>query len=116
MERWRHVLRVAKGSISTIQIGGAGPERLSVANRNTTHAFVKHTEKEYTRGGIIKLKRPFPPTASAHPMPPCPLMPAPGVGPHAPRQGPASAGCRRQAAGPGGWGRAACTAGAADES
>ena len=34
-------------------------------------------------------------------MPPCPLMPAPGVGPHAPRQRLASAGCRRQAAG---WG------------
>jgi hypothetical protein len=32
-------------------------------------------------------------------MPPCPLMPAPGVGPHAPRQRLASAGCRRQAAG-----------------
>jgi len=30
---------------------------------------------------------------------PCPLMPAPGVGPHAPRQRLASAGCRRQAAG-----------------
>src|SRR6476659_7607549 len=45
------------------------------------------------------IKRPFPPTASAHPMPPCPLMPAPGVGPHAPRQRLASAGCRRQAAG-----------------
>jgi ABC-type transport system substrate-binding protein len=32
-------------------------------------------------------------------MPSCPLMPAPGVGPHAPRQRLASAGCRRQAAG-----------------
>src|SRR5262249_23861824 len=51
------------------------------------------------------LQRPFPPPASAHPMPhatllpPCPLMPAPGGGPHAPRQRLASAGCRRQAAG-----------------
>src|SRR5262245_3643439 len=49
--------------------------------------------------GDRKIKRPFPPPASAHPMPPCPLMPAPGVGPHAPRQRLASAGCRRQAAG-----------------
>jgi hypothetical protein len=32
-------------------------------------------------------------------LPPCPLLPAPGVGPHAPRQRLASAGCRRQAAG-----------------
>ena len=32
-------------------------------------------------------------------LPSCPLMPAPGVGPHAPRQRLASAGCRRQAAG-----------------
>jgi hypothetical protein len=32
-------------------------------------------------------------------LPPCPLLPAPGVGPHAARQRLASAGCRRQAAG-----------------
>ena len=49
--------------------------------------------------GDRKIKRPLPPTASAHPMPPCLLRPAPGVGPHAPRQRLASAGCRRQAAG-----------------
>jgi hypothetical protein len=49
--------------------------------------------------GDRKIKRPFPPTASAHPMPPCPLRPAPGVGPHAPRQRLASAGGRRQATG-----------------
>jgi hypothetical protein len=49
--------------------------------------------------GDRKIKRPLPPPASAHPMPPCPLMPAPGGGPPAPRQRLASAGCRRQAAG-----------------
>jgi hypothetical protein len=32
-------------------------------------------------------------------LPSCPLLPAPGVGPHAPRQRLASAGYRRQAAG-----------------
>src|SRR4029453_14281692 len=32
-------------------------------------------------------------------LPPCPLMPAPGVGPHAPRRRLARAGCRQQAAG-----------------
>src|SRR5262245_16276199 len=67
--------------------------------------------------GDRKIKQPLPPTASAHPLPPCPLLPAPGVSPHAPRQRLASAECRRLAPQrtdrTGGWGRAACTAGAA---
>ena len=76
------------------------------------------------RCGDRKIKRPFPPTASAHPhatlLPSCPLLPAPGVGP-TPR---ASGWPALDAAGwppltpqrtdrMGGWGRAACTAGAA---
>jgi hypothetical protein len=58
--------------------------------------------QDFTLWGIGKSNGLFhrlrPPTP-CHPMPPCPLMPALGVGPHAPRQRLASAGCRRRAAG-----------------
>ena len=63
------------------------------------HYRERNCNAKLLRGGDRKIKRPLPPTASAHPMPPCPLMSAPGVGPHAPRQRLASAGCCRQATG-----------------
>ena len=53
-------------------------------------------QNAYSGLGDRKIKRPFPPTASAHPMPPCchPARCCPRLGsaPHAPRQRLASAG------------------------